>query len=76
MTYPKHFDEDTVRLVIIPFHLGRKQDGPSDHSSVNSVKPLGEGWYRVDYADLGNPGQTDVQVSGGKICAYRSMNEN
>ena len=65
--------EDTYSFWV--FRTGY-QDGPSDHSTVNSVKPLGEGWYRVDYSDLGNPGRTDVQVSGGKICAYRSMNEN
>jgi hypothetical protein len=47
------------------------QDGPSDTSSVESVKPLGDGWYRVTYSDMGNPGVTDVKVSGGKISNYK-----
>lgn len=51
-----------------------KQDGPSSESSVESIEPLGDGWYRVTYSDLGNPGVTDVQVSNGKICAYKSHN--
>ena len=64
--------EDTYSFWV--FRTGY-QDGPSDQSSILSVKPLGEGWYRVNYSDLGNPGETDVQVSDGKICAYRSQNE-
>lgn len=47
------------------------QDGPSKESSVESIEPLGDGWYRVTYSDMGNPGVTDVQVSDGRICAYR-----
>ena len=47
------------------------QDGPSKKSSVESIEPLGDGWYRVTYSDMGNPGVTDVQVSEGRICAYR-----
>ena len=43
------------------------QDGPSDVSEVEGIEPLGEGWYRVSYSDLGNPGVTDVKVEGGKI---------
>ena len=47
------------------------QDGPSDVSEVEGIEPLGEGWYRVSYSDLGNPGVTDVKVEGGKITAYK-----
>lgn len=47
------------------------QDGPSDVSALESVEPLGEGWYRVSYSDMGNPGVTDVKVEGGKITAYK-----
>ena len=47
------------------------QDGPSDVSKVESIEPLGEGWYRVTYSDLGNPGVTEVKVEGGKITAYK-----
>ena len=32
------------------------QDGPSAESSVEFIEPLSEGWYRVTYSDLGNPG--------------------
>ena len=51
------------------------QDGPSRESAVESIEPLGEGWYRVTYSDLGNPGVTDVQLANGRICAYVSQNE-
>ena len=47
------------------------QDGPSSESSVESIEPLGDGWYRVTYSDMGNPGVTDVQVENGRIGAYR-----
>lgn len=47
------------------------QDGPSSESSVESIEPLGEGWYRVTYSDLGNPGVTDVRVENGRISAYQ-----
>ena len=60
--------EDTYSFWV--FRTGL-QDGPSSVSSVESIEPLGDGWYRLTYSDLGNPGVTDVQVSGGRICAYR-----
>lgn len=47
------------------------QDGPSSESSVESIEPLGDGWYRVTYSDLGNPGVTDVRVEDGRISAYQ-----
>lgn len=47
------------------------QDGPSSESSVESIEPLGDGWYRVTYSDMGNPGVTDVQVENGRISAYK-----
>ena len=47
------------------------QDGPSQESSLEDVKPLGDGWYQVTYSDLGIPGITDVRVEDGKICDYR-----
>ncbi|MBO6169015.1 MAG: hypothetical protein J6O51_03495 [Bacteroidales bacterium] len=47
------------------------QDGPSSVSAVESIEALGDGWYRVSYSDLGNPGVTDVQVANGKIVAYK-----
>ena len=51
------------------------QDGPSNESFINNIAPLGDGWYRVTYSDMGNPGVTEVQVSGGRICAYRPRKE-
>ena len=64
--------EDTYSFWV--FRTGL-QDGPSSVSSVESIEPLGEGWYRVTYSDMGNPGVTEVQVSGGRICAYRPRKE-
>lgn len=64
--------EDTYSFWV--FRTGL-QDGPSSVSSVESIEPLGEGWYRVTYSDLGNPGVTDVRVSDGHICAYRIQKE-
>ena len=49
------------------------QDGPSSESSVESIEPMGDGWYRVTYSDLGNPGVTEVQVANGRICAYKTQ---
>ena len=51
------------------------QDGPSAESSVQSIEPMGEGWYRVTYSDLGNPGVTEVQVKDGRICNYKAVKE-
>ena len=51
------------------------QDGPSAKSSIESIDPLGEGWYRVSYSDMGNPGVTDVKVEEGKISAYKSQDK-
>lgn len=51
------------------------QDGPSQESSVESIDPLGDGWYRVTYSDMGNPGVTDVRVVNGRISAYRASKE-
>jgi len=51
------------------------QDGPSNESFIKNIAPLGDGWYRVTYSDMGNPGVTEVQVSGGRICAYRPRKE-
>lgn len=47
------------------------QDGPASSSTDVVIEPLGEGWYRVTYSDMGHPGITDVQVKDGKICAYK-----
>ena len=60
--------EDTYSFWV--FRTGL-QDGPSSESSVESIEPLGDGWYRVTYSDLGNPGVTEVQVANGRICAYK-----
>ena len=60
--------EDTYSFWV--FRTGL-QDGPSSVSSVESIEPLGEGWYRVTYSDMGNPGVTDVQVKDGRISAYK-----
>ena len=49
------------------------QDGPSSESSVESIEPMGDGWYRVTYSDLGNPGVTEVRVANGRIVAYKSQ---
>lgn len=51
------------------------QDGPSSESSVESIEPLGDGWYRVTYSDMGNPGVTDVQVKDGRISAYQFQDQ-
>lgn len=51
------------------------QDGPSAESSVESIEPMGEGWFRVTYSDLGNPGVTEVQVKDGLICNYKAVKE-
>ena len=61
--------EDTYSFWV--FRTGL-QDGPSSESSVESIEPLGDGWYRVTYSDMGNPGMTDVRVDKGRICAYRT----
>jgi len=47
------------------------QDGPSEESALESIDPLGDGWYRVSYSDMGHTGITDVKVADGKICDYR-----
>ena len=47
------------------------QDGVSSTSSVESVRPLGDGWYRVSFLDLGVAGETDVKVENGKITDFR-----
>ena len=60
--------EDTYSFWV--FRTGL-QDGPSSESSVESIEPLGDGWYRVTYSDMGNPGVTDVQVENGRISAYK-----
>ena len=65
--------EDTYSFWV--FRTGL-QDGPSDESSVESVEPLGDGWYRVTYSDMGNPGITDVRVDKGRICAYRTVQKD
>ena len=51
------------------------QDGPSSESSVESIEPLGDGWYRVTYSDMGHPGVTEVLVENGLISAYRAPQE-
>ena len=53
------------------FRTGQ-QDGPSDKSALESIKPLGDGWYRVTYTDMGTRGITDVRMDGGKISDYRT----
>ena len=60
--------EDTYSFWV--FRTGL-QDGPSSESSVESIEPLGEGWYRVTYSDMGNPGVTDVRVANGRIVSYK-----
>ena len=50
------------------------QDGPSKDSSVEEIKPLGNGWYEVTYTDLGFRGITDVKMEGGKIADFRPFN--
>ena len=62
--------EDTYSFWV--FRTGL-QDGPSSESSVASIEPMGDGWYRVTYSDLGNPGVTEVQVANGRICAYKAQ---
>ena len=47
------------------------QDGVSSTSSVESVRPLGDGWYRVSFLDLGVAGETDVKVENGMITDFR-----
>ena len=38
-----------------------------DVSKVNDIKSDGDGWYIVNYMDMGNKGQTKVKVVNGKI---------
>ena len=64
--------EDTYSFWV--FRTGL-QDGPSSASSVESIEPLGDGWYRVTYSDLGYPGVTDVKVENGRITAYKSQKQ-
>ena len=47
------------------------QDGPGNVSQVEGIEPLGDGWYRVSYLDMGTPGVTEVKLDGGKITDYR-----
>ena len=47
------------------------QDGISEDSSLESVEPLGDGWYQVLYTDMGFHAVTDVKMVKGKIDAYR-----
>ena len=47
------------------------QDGPSSESSLESIEPMGEGWYRVSYLDMGIPGTTCVKIEDGKIADYK-----
>jgi hypothetical protein len=47
------------------------QDGPSRDSELEGIEPLGEGWYRVSYSDMGTPGVTDVKLENGRITDYR-----
>lgn len=65
--------EDTYSFWV--FRTGL-QDGPSRESSVETIEPLGDGWYRVTYSDMGNPGVTDVRLSDGRICAYKVLKED
>jgi hypothetical protein len=47
------------------------QDGPSDLSQVDSIEPLGDGWYQVTYTDMGITGVTCVKMEDGKITEYK-----
>ena len=47
------------------------QDGPSSESSIESIEPLGDGWYQVSYLDMGMPGVTEVKLEDGKITDFR-----
>ena len=47
------------------------QDGPAEESILESIKPLGDGWYQVSYTDMGTAGVTEVKVQGGKITSYK-----
>lgn len=47
------------------------QDGISGDSVLESVEPLGGGWYQVLYTDMGFHAVTDVKMVKGKIASYR-----
>ena len=47
------------------------QDGLSDESSLDSIEPMGDGWYHVSYMDMGFRAITDVKMEKGKIADYR-----
>ena len=47
------------------------QDGISEESALESVEPLGHGWYQVLYTDKGFHAVTDVKMDKGKISDYR-----
>lgn len=47
------------------------QDGPSRDSELESIEPMGDGWYRVSYTDMGTPATTCVKMEKGKITDYK-----
>ncbi len=47
------------------------QDGISEESSLDSIEPMADGWYRVAYTDLGFKAVTDVKMEKGKIVDYK-----
>ena len=40
------------------------QDGPSDVHKVTAVTPLGDGWYKYEFIDMGVKGFHKLRISG------------
>lgn len=48
----------------------------SDGASViDSIEPLGDGWYAVSYSDMGWAGKTRIKITDGKIDDYERQTE-
>ena len=43
-------------------------DGPS---KITSIVPLGDGWYKVSYLDMGNKGSTKIKMEDGKLADFK-----
>ncbi len=50
------------------------QDG-NGSSNIKSITPIDgkEGWYRVEYSDMGHKGVTDIKIKDGKIDDYKRI---
>ena len=52
------------------------QDSRSDSDGVSvirSIEPAQDGWYTVEYSDMGWPGKTRIRIVDGKIDDYQRI---